>query len=321
MPLAVTFDGPEHQRIGRNGQDQTHHHSAQKSGQGEIPTQAEKLLRGGPELPLSRMVGHRPYPGRELGVGAKIPTEQKRAHHVIQPVDRDQGERVRNVDHDDSREPVRSHQGVNHENEKHLDTEKGIACVYTGQAVRRRCKNCDALLPGGFDFVEMETEYVFCERCGHLNGRYEDSDAFCRYVYHDDAGERYGFNYTAADREAYFERMRSIYLPKATFLLDVLAAEKRDPQSLTVMDFGAGSGYFVAALAASGVDATGYEISGAQVAFGNAMLEGTPLRAFPPDDTVRVIEGIESTVLSMIGVLEHLQNPREIKKKLVGKGW
>jgi len=196
------------------------------------------------------------------------------------------------------------------ENAKHLAVEKKIAKVYTEQPLRTRCKNCDSILPDGFDFVEVDTEYLFCDVCGHLNGRYEDSDAFCDYVYNSDAGESYGLNYSVADREAYKRRMETIYLPKAEFLLDVLTADAQEAGKLRYMDFGAGSGYFVSALKTLGVDVKGLEISASQVDFANSMMQEELLEAFSPEETQRRIEQVTEDVFSMIGVLEHLQEPR-----------
>jgi len=196
------------------------------------------------------------------------------------------------------------------ENEKHLAVEKEIAKVYASQPLRTRCKNCDTLLGDGYDFVEVDTAYVFCDTCGHVNGCHEDSDEFCHYVYNNDAGESYGLNYSVADRTAYNIRMESIYLPKAEFLIEALSVDGKDVESLSFLDFGAGSGYFVAALQKLRLDVKGYEISSSQVDFANAMLDQKLLHSFEPQDTKKMIANSESQVFSMIGVLEHLQDPR-----------
>ena len=196
------------------------------------------------------------------------------------------------------------------ENDKHLETEKKIAEVYSGQAARKRCKNCDYKLGEGYDVIEVDTPYIFCDRCGHLNGRYEDSEDFHHYLYGRDEGESYGQNYSESDMEKYFDRVKTIYLPKAEFLLDVLRQERRDSVPPGFTDFGAGSGYFVAALQNLGIDAKGLEISAHQVEFANSMLGDKLLRSFKAKDTVKAIEGIDSGVLSMIGVLEHMREPR-----------
>lgn len=196
------------------------------------------------------------------------------------------------------------------QNDAHLEVEKKIAKVYNKQEVRLKCKNCDASLEEGFDFVEVDTKYVFCDTCGHLNGCHEDSDIFCDYVYNSDEGESYGLNYSVADKAAYFRRMETIYLPKANFLLEVLSKDKQVPNELTFTDFGAGSGYFVSALQSLNTNVKGYEISTSQVDFANVMLGQELLHSFEPQETIGMIDEVESNVLSMIGVLEHLQEPR-----------
>lgn len=196
------------------------------------------------------------------------------------------------------------------ENAKHLAVEKKIAKVYAEQPLRTRCKNCDAILPDGFDFIEVDTEYIFCDVCGHLNGRHEDSDAFCDYVYNGDAGESYGLNYSVADRKSYQRRIKTIYLPKAKFLLDVLTEDAQEVKKLRYMDFGAGSGYLVSALKMLNVDVKGLEISASQVDFANSMMQEELLEAFSPQETQNKIENTRREVFSMIGVLEHLQEPR-----------
>ncbi len=105
--------------------------------------------------------------------------------------------------------------------------------------------------------------------------------------------------------------METIYLPKAEFLLEVLMSDGKDMEELSFTDFGAGSGYFVAALQKLNTDVKGYEISTSQVDFANVMLGQDLLSSFEPQDTKKMIDVVDSQVFSMIGVLEHLQEPRE----------
>lgn len=196
------------------------------------------------------------------------------------------------------------------DNSSHLNVERKIAKVYAQQPLREHCKNCDAALSKICDFFQAEVGYIFCEQCGHLNGQFEDSDAFCHEVYTGDEGASYGLNYSTKDREAYYIRMESIYLPKATFLLETLKNDNSDTEKLSYVDFGAGSGYFVSALKQLGLDVRGYEISPSQVAFANAVLEDILLTLFEPQETATMISKLDCKVISMIGVLEHLQEPR-----------
>ncbi len=58
----------------------------------------------------------------------------------------------------------------------------------------------------------------------------------------------------------------------------------------------------------------GYEVSEAQVAFAKAMARGIDIRSHKMDEMPSIAHTVEAHVISMIGVLEHLQNPREILK-------
>ena len=187
-----------------------------------------------------------------------------------------------------------------------------IARVYTNQPRRTTCKCCRATL-GAVSFSKHGIDYHICGKCGHLNGAHEDTDAFCGEIYTENSGQKYARNYGAADREAYDRRVRDIYLPKAEFLRDALLAENISPDNLSYADFGAGSGYFVAAMRAlNWKNVTGYEVSEAQIALADAMMEPDSVRRHDMADIVNLAHTADCDVLSMIGVLEHLQNPREV---------
>ena len=202
------------------------------------------------------------------------------------------------------------------QNDAHLAVEKAIAEVYTKQSLRVKCKNCDATLSTEYDFFQGKVGYLFCSKCHHLNGQFEDSDAFCNYVYNSDDGESYGLNYTTKDRADYLKRLDDIYAPKANFLVDVLEKNGEDVSQLSFLDFGAGSGYFVGALKNLSLNVQGLEISTSQVAFANTMLEDALLSSFAPQETEKMIAKAECKVFSMIGVLEHLQEPRKALKAI-----
>ena len=58
--------------------------------------------------------------------------------------------------------------------------------------------------------------YVFCQKCGHLNGIFEDGEDFANSVYSDDAAI-YGDNYFADTKNSLMKEL-NIYDPKADFL-------------------------------------------------------------------------------------------------------
>lgn len=186
-----------------------------------------------------------------------------------------------------------------------------IAAVYLRQPPRTQCKNCAMPLAATATFVSHGIGYVECPTCGHLNGAHEETAAFCHFLYTGDDGKAYAQAYTAQDAAQFQTRVQDIYLPKAAFLAEALAGEGIDFRTCSVADMGAGSGYFVAALQQQGFPlATGYEVSADQVALGNRMLAGHPLHQFAADATEQTLAELQARVVSLIGVLEHVQSPR-----------
>lgn len=82
---------------------------------------------------------------------------------------------------------------------------------------------------------------------------------------------------------------------------------------MSIMDIVAGFGYLIKALNNYGfTKVKGYEVSNTQVKFANAMLKDNIVEEIQLDNLVDLISKSSSEVISMIGVLEHLINPREI---------
>ncbi len=195
------------------------------------------------------------------------------------------------------------------ENEDALSQNRAQARLYTAQPRRTSCKICAAPLPSAAAFVKHEIPYAFCTRCGHLNGLHEDTPSFCAAIYADPA---YGHYYESKDAAAFQYRVDAVYVPKVRFLVDALRATNVDPLSLRYVDWGAGSGYFVSALLREGMrHATGYEVSPSQTAYANKMVPGDHCRQVRLEDTVSTLATVEAEVVSLIGVLEHLGEPRQ----------
>lgn len=216
-------------------------------------------------------------------------------------------------------EPLLRHKkGYFEDNDAILENSRRINQIYRNQPLRRECKNCaERKPPSGVEFSKQEVLYWFCARCGHLNGAHEDSDSFCAQVYTGSGSENYAKNYATESVASYRSRMQDIYIPKAKFLIEGLAAEKENPHTLSFVDFGAGSGYFVGALRELGISSpVGYEPSPHQVEFGNRMLEAPLLQPLPLAEFNHLAAQTQSSVVSMIGVVEHLQRPREMFKSL-----
>ena len=190
---------------------------------------------------------------------------------------------------------------------------------YIKQPVRRKCKNCNRKIEYTDFFTKQKVKYTFCNLCKHLNGIYDDTEEFCRSVYSDNKGLGYSKSYYEKNIKAYNIRTKNIYIPKAKFLLDNLKKEKEKISQLNFIDLGAGSGYFLKALLGLGIKKlAGYEASKTQVQLANKMLGSDILHHHDINEINNIVSKIDSDVLSMIGVLEHMQKPyellREIKK-------
>ena len=196
-------------------------------------------------------------------------------------------------------------------NDKHIEIQRKISNIYKKQPVRVCCKNCDKPLDIKYDFTKDGVEYKICDVCSHLNGKYEDTSEFCSVVYTADEGKDYAQNYKASDIEEFNYRLNSIYIPKAEFLFSSLVNDDKTPTKMKYLDVGAGSGHFVGALNKIGLkNISGSEVSKSQVEFGNKMIGIDYLSIHEIEDTNSLIKDANVDVISLIGVLEHLQDPR-----------
>jgi 2-polyprenyl-3-methyl-5-hydroxy-6-metoxy-1,4-benzoquinol methylase len=203
-------------------------------------------------------------------------------------------------------------------NDQLVKKQKEIALIYKKQPKRKKCKNCDTKLGIAPDFNKDGIDYIICNYCQHLNGMYEDTKEFCEGLYTADSGEEYAKTYYNVDNlDNYNYRTANIYIPKAEFLYTSLFENKINPNSLEYFDFGAGSGYFIAALKKIGLNKiSGTDVSKSQVDFGNAMMGEKLLQIHDMQDTTSILQKCTAQVVSMIGVLEHIQNPREVLSAL-----
>lgn len=193
-------------------------------------------------------------------------------------------------------------------NDANLAMADDMADALLLQPKRTVCKMCNSVLDGEIILKSHKMGYYLCKKCHHLNSEHEDTDAFAQKVYITD---NYANNYTAADIEKYENRLDSIYIPKAQFLIDSLAKDGIDVADIKLLDDGAGSGYFVRAMRKLGADASGVEISADQVNFANdcakaAGINEPILKQVDSDKITDYIKNTNCSVLSAIGVLEHI---------------
>ncbi|MGO4374510.1 hypothetical protein AB4Z21_27895, partial [Paenibacillus sp. MCAF20] len=133
--------------------------------------------------------------------------------------------------------------------------------IYKQQPRRSVCKNCKHPFGNAF-FVKHDIEYYLCERCNHLNGGYEDTQAFVEQLYVSPESD-YAKYYRAVEDKQYLERVSKVYNPKVKFLLDCLVEDGRNANEMSYCDIGSGSGHFVYSLKKEfGLDdVRGYEVS------------------------------------------------------------
>ncbi len=196
-------------------------------------------------------------------------------------------------------------------NDKMLEMSAFQADALLCQPKRTQCKICHTPITGEKLYTSQRMGYYLCEKCGHLNSEFEDTDDFANRVYIQDSYEN---NYSEADREKYENRLNTIYIPKAEFLLNSLKEDGIEARDVHLLDDGAGSGYFVRAMRKLGADANGIEISSAQVEFANTMAGEEILRQVDSENIAPIISETKCNVLSFIGVFEHIINLDEILK-------
>ena len=202
------------------------------------------------------------------------------------------------------------------ENDELIDGDKEINEIYKKQPKRDLCKNCEFPITNS-DFRKQGIDYSICTNCGHLNGFFEDTDAFCSVAYQGTGTVDYQKNYSEEDLENFYKRVDNIYRPKAKFLVESLKKDKALSDNLKFTDIGAGLGYFISALIKENCKKVeGYEVSKENVQKSNSILGKNLVKYYEIKDTLKTIESLQSNVVSLIGVLEHLQEPRQVLSKL-----
>lgn len=177
---------------------------------------------------------------------------------------------------------------------------------YIQQPTRTKCKICNQEISTESDFLSHQVRYVFCDNCGHLNGVHEETKSFIETLYIQADGEDYAKNYLDAN---FANRTDLIYAPKLEFLCSSLPANTQ----IKLLDVGCGAGYFVYAALLKGLDAKGLDINQTMINFGNQqishLLKQSPLSHSTESDFYESIANSDASVISAIGVIEHLLDP------------
>ena len=193
------------------------------------------------------------------------------------------------------------------ENDKHLKKSVKQNKLYASQPKRLLCKICQLKLTDNIDFHSHGVDYTFCSECSHLNGMFEETEAFVKSLYISDDGIEYSKNYVDVN---YFKRTEDIYIPKIDFLTSSIS-----PAIYEILDIGCGSGYFVMAGKIRGLSMTGLDVSKALVDFGNQQIfehtKTKPLMFKNEKGFYDEIIKTNANIISAIGVIEHLREPHK----------
>jgi hypothetical protein len=198
--------------------------------------------------------------------------------------------------------------------EKLLKEQLKIGELYRNQPKRVLCKNCNSKI-NGEDFVKHKIHYVVCKTCSHLNGVYQDTKEFCEFLYTNDSGENYSQHFGYEEYAKYIEQVNQIYNPKVEFLINSLKEQGEDINKLSYLDFGTGMGHFLKSLRNFNIsNIRGFEVSKTCVENGNKFLKENLIEQININNFYSKIGNTD--VMSMMGVLEHLENPHEFLSNL-----
>ncbi len=200
------------------------------------------------------------------------------------------------------------------DNDRFLKRQKFVGKVYSRQPKRKKCKVCNYPLPKE-SIISHNVKYTICKKCSHLNGLYQDTDKFCNIVYNKSAGQNYADRYFSKNLHLFNERKENIYKPKVEFLINSLGTKSK---KMKILDVGAGSGYLIASLIDHKFkDVLAIEPSIKQVNFFKKVLKKQKqnvnlIQKVDIEDTLEFVKQSNAKIISMIGVLEHLNYPRDM---------
>lgn len=164
---------------------------------------------------------------------------------------------------------------------------------------RIKCKNCEKNLTNKILFKSFMVEYKQCNICGHLNSCFQEDQNFLNSLYKKNSNIAFGNTY----KDDYLKKVKKIYLPKVDFLKKVVN------KSLNILDYGCGAGHFVYALNLKKYNAFGYEVNSNLI---NLAPKKIKKKIFTSGKLVEIINSNKIDCLSLINVLEHLENPNEV---------
>ena len=175
--------------------------------------------------------------------------------------------------------------------------------IYLKGPRRKKCKNCEKKI-SKFFLKTFSVKYSLCKFCGHLNGEKQETKSFFNTLYVSGPGSK---NLEKNYAKSFNQRVKNIYNDKVLFLKSVLK------NKITLLDIGTGAGHFLKALENNNIYAKGIEPNKTLYKIGNNYLKKNEILNKPFSDLKEIILGEKKTnCLSLIGVLEHVENPNDI---------
>ena len=202
-------------------------------------------------------------------------------------------------------------------NSEHLASHIEVARRYSECPVRTSCKICGHKIQFENSLTKHSVPYDLCGFCGHLNGGYVETPEFLDLLYSDNL-LGYANEYSSSEQESYDQRVEAIYLAKAEYLIEILFNNSNFVlEGAGLLDVGAGAGYFLNALEKVGfANCRGIEVSRDLVGYGNQYGKSV-IEQIASEDLIGSIDRTACGVVSMIGVLEHVQNPLEVLEAVI----
>lgn len=191
------------------------------------------------------------------------------------------------------------------ENNKNFKNANLLNRIYLQGPKRKKCKNCNSNASRYF-LKSFNVRYFLCNKCGHVNGEKQETNAFFKKLYLSGSGSK---NIVKNYKKSYHDRVKNIYKDKVQFLKKVVK------EKLKILDIGSGAGHFLKALENNGISAVGYEPNQSLANIGNKFLIKNKLININFSDLENLmISHDECNCVSAIGVLEHLENPNKFLK-------
>ena len=177
---------------------------------------------------------------------------------------------------------------------------------YSKQPQRKFCKACEKKLDTKI-FKSHYANYTVCKFCGHLNGLNKDTKRFNEFLYKKDKKK----NFSKFYNKDYNLRVKNISIPKLNFLKKIIKGKKE------ILELGSGAGHFLKACELNSIKAVGYDVNPSMVNLGSKMLKKNKIFHFKIDEIYEKVLKTDREIVTLLGVIEHLEFPNLIFKNFL----